>query len=175
MARIKVETESPLPPLRAWHLVQSPTIAHLKSTLCSTVLPNYSPHSISLSLDGFLLLDPTPADVLRDGDLLRSAAPRISFFLCLTPCIARIQQSPPSVLAPSQKHVVPPLTKRPRPSDSESSDEDSSSDETSSESSSSSDESSSSATSSSSDSSAPLELPSKHQPSTQCVHLLSCL
>ncbi|KAH8106335.1 hypothetical protein BXZ70DRAFT_433756 [Cristinia sonorae] len=141
MVRIKVDTIPPLPPLQAWHLLQdTPTIAALKHALCSSISSAHPQH-VELLLDGFLLLDPTPCDILRDGDLVR------------------IRQ----VTSPPRPAVLPPA-KRPRP-DTDSSEEDSVSSSSSSSSSSDSDSDSSDDSSDSSSSSGPSELPFKLQES----------
>ncbi|THG98611.1 hypothetical protein EW026_g3616 [Hermanssonia centrifuga] len=73
--RVKVESGPPLPSLKAWFIV-SPvaTIYDLKATLCAE-LPalregRVAAKDISLSLDGFELLDDSHVEVVRDGDLL---------------------------------------------------------------------------------------------------------
>jgi hypothetical protein len=75
--RLRILTESPLPPLKAWFSVsleQSDTILTLKDALCSHVHAlkdaNVQSHNISLILDGFELLNECCIDIARDGDLI---------------------------------------------------------------------------------------------------------
>ena len=78
--RVKVEGGPPLPPFKAWFVVPSvSTVSDLKGALCAS-LPNLvhahtSPEGITLHLDGFELLDDSPIDVVRDGDLITYASP----------------------------------------------------------------------------------------------------
>ena len=73
--RVKVECGPPLPVVKAWFIVPPvSTVSDLKDTLCSE-LPALSnvqtlANDIALYLDGFELLDATPIDVVRDGDLI---------------------------------------------------------------------------------------------------------
>ncbi|TCD69183.1 hypothetical protein EIP91_008479 [Steccherinum ochraceum] len=160
MIRIKVETKPPLPPLKAWHLVESsPTIAHIKRTLCTTLLPGQIAQNITLSLDGFLLLDPTPSTVLRDGDLLHIEKQNL-------PSSTSTASMP---VASSSTLPGPRPPKRPLPTDtdSDSSSEKSSDEESSSDSSEDSTSDSDSSSSGSSVDSEPTEVSSKQVTSKQ--------
>ncbi|KZT66981.1 hypothetical protein DAEQUDRAFT_729578 [Daedalea quercina L-15889] len=82
--RIKLQSFQPLPVFRAWFSIHSATtVGELKSVLCAE-LPalrdgGLKSRDISLELDKFELLDFSPIDVIRDGDLIlieqRSSAP----------------------------------------------------------------------------------------------------
>ncbi|KAL4072414.1 hypothetical protein V8B97DRAFT_1870343, partial [Scleroderma yunnanense] len=73
-----VTTSLPLPPLKAWFSIPSSsttcksTIASLKSHLCYSlpILHKFTPSSLSLSVNGFQLLDNSKVEVVRDGDLV---------------------------------------------------------------------------------------------------------
>ncbi|KAH9843635.1 uncharacterized protein C8Q71DRAFT_8025 [Rhodofomes roseus] len=73
--RIKLQSFPPLPVCRAWFSVHSATtVEELKSVLCKE-LPalrdgDLEPRDIDLVLDDFELLDISPVDVVRDGDLI---------------------------------------------------------------------------------------------------------
>lgn len=73
--RIKLQSFPPLPTLRAWFSIHSATtVKELKSVLCQE-LPALqdgalNPEDIVLVLDDFDLLDFSPIDVIRDGDLI---------------------------------------------------------------------------------------------------------
>ncbi|KAI0637605.1 hypothetical protein C8Q77DRAFT_1086815 [Trametes polyzona] len=73
--RVKVETVPPLPHLRAWFSTSAlPSVLDLKASLCTDLAPlaqdSVCPEDILLFLDDFELLDASPIDVVRDGDLL---------------------------------------------------------------------------------------------------------
>ncbi|KAL4075559.1 hypothetical protein J3A83DRAFT_4089539 [Scleroderma citrinum] len=76
--RVKVTTSPPLPPLKAWFPIPSSsttresTIASFKSHLCRSlpILREFTSSSLSLSIDGFQLLDDSEIEVVRDGDLV---------------------------------------------------------------------------------------------------------
>ncbi|KAI8984904.1 hypothetical protein BD414DRAFT_537359 [Trametes punicea] len=73
--RIKVESVPPLPHVKAWYSANAlPSVVDLKASLCAS-LPALShdrirPQDLLLLLDDFELLDASPIDVLRDGDLI---------------------------------------------------------------------------------------------------------
>lgn len=72
--RIKVECAPPLPAVKAWFVVPAVfNILDLKASLLSQfpAIQNLSPADLSFSLDGFELLDSSPIDVVRDGELIR--------------------------------------------------------------------------------------------------------
>lgn len=76
MARIRLQSSSPLPPLKAWYLIPSTvtTIRDLKLALCSQ-LPMFKdmriqPAHIMLEIDGFELLEESHIDLVREGDIL---------------------------------------------------------------------------------------------------------
>ncbi|KAF8655187.1 hypothetical protein AX16_003219 [Volvariella volvacea WC 439] len=72
--RIRIQTTSPLPELKAWFIPEAsptnPTIDSLKAYLCTKlpILQNarVAGPDLVLSLEGFELLDGTPMDVIRD-------------------------------------------------------------------------------------------------------------
>ncbi|PCH41662.1 hypothetical protein WOLCODRAFT_132061 [Wolfiporia cocos MD-104 SS10] len=73
--RVKVESVHPLPTVKAWFSVHSATnIEALKEVLCSDLhtlqTAQIRARDITLVLDDFELLDPSPIDVVRDGDLI---------------------------------------------------------------------------------------------------------
>ncbi|KIJ61031.1 hypothetical protein HYDPIDRAFT_31729 [Hydnomerulius pinastri MD-312] len=84
--RIKISTNSPLPPLKAWFPFPSlpdegptspfdppkRTIYSLKYLICATLpdLSFCSPSHLRLTIDGFELLDECALTVVRDGDLI---------------------------------------------------------------------------------------------------------
>lgn len=74
--RIKVESTPPLTTFKAWFVVSAASnVQDLKESLCSDV-PALREHEvaadqIALVLDGFELLDSSPIDVVRDGDLVK--------------------------------------------------------------------------------------------------------
>ncbi|KAF9500223.1 hypothetical protein BDN71DRAFT_1440823 [Pleurotus eryngii] len=78
--RIKIQTNSPLPPFKAWYATNSlegpnPTIADLKKQIYTNVdairaATKGRTAQLTLTLDDFELLDVSPLDVLRDGDLI---------------------------------------------------------------------------------------------------------
>jgi hypothetical protein len=71
--RVKVECGPPLPSLKIWFVVPAvSTIAELKVALCADlpVLAHVSADALTLTLDGFELIDTSTIDVVRDGELL---------------------------------------------------------------------------------------------------------
>ncbi|KZT13197.1 uncharacterized protein LAESUDRAFT_754192 [Laetiporus sulphureus 93-53] len=73
--RIKVESAPPLPPVKAWFSTHSATtVLELKSVLCADLHAlrddGIQGQDIALVLDDFELLDASPIDVVRDGDLV---------------------------------------------------------------------------------------------------------
>lgn len=71
--RIKLESTSPLPIVKAWFHVESiSNVQELKSSLCSKLLQfcdaNINHRDIILLLDDYELLDTSTIDILRDGD-----------------------------------------------------------------------------------------------------------
>ncbi|KAF5322946.1 hypothetical protein D9619_001262 [Psilocybe cf. subviscida] len=157
--RIRIQTQAPLPELKAWFVPDTlESIFSLKRALCQRVpalnAAQCHPKNIVLMLDGFELLDDSPFDAVRDGDLIVIKAS----------AAAQLAQSPPPPRKrkrdeqPSISNSVSGWTKtlqtpaKPRANVS-SSDDDSSSDEASDSSSSTSASSSSSSSSSASSSS----------------------
>lgn len=108
--RVKVESVAPLPHVKAWFSAQAiPTIFDLKTSLCSDLFAlkdgPINPEDLVLLLDDFELLDSSPIDVVRDGDLivyvhLCVAIPPFPMkALMAVPCLARsVKQTP----APTQ-------------------------------------------------------------------------
>ena len=79
--RVKISTNPPLPPVRAWFPLPHPpvhgqTIASFKSLLCASLpaFRGHAPSSLHLSIDGFELLDTSELTVVRDGDLISCVA-----------------------------------------------------------------------------------------------------
>ena len=82
LMRVRLVTQLPLPPLKAWYLLPSPPtgssrISELKAELALN-LQSFRDSSISgdrliLSIDGFDLLDQSPCDVIKEGDLISYA------------------------------------------------------------------------------------------------------
>ena len=73
--RVKLETLPPLPPLKAWFSTGAlSTILDLKTALCADLQPlshvRARAEDIVLLLDDFELLNTSPLDVIRDGDLI---------------------------------------------------------------------------------------------------------
>ncbi|KAI0951819.1 hypothetical protein AcV7_007814 [Taiwanofungus camphoratus] len=73
--RIKVASIPPLPFVKAWYSVTSAsTVADLKTSLCADLPPfqrdRINGRDIILVLDDFDLLNASPVDVIRDGDLI---------------------------------------------------------------------------------------------------------
>ncbi|KAI0329908.1 hypothetical protein GY45DRAFT_1278743 [Cubamyces sp. BRFM 1775] len=73
--RVKVESVPPLPHVKAWFSANAlPSILDLKNSLCADLQPlsheRVLPEHILLLLDDFELLDSSPIDVVRDGDLI---------------------------------------------------------------------------------------------------------
>ncbi|KAI0662818.1 hypothetical protein C8Q70DRAFT_473304 [Cubamyces menziesii] len=73
--RVKVESVPPLPHVKAWFSANAlPSILDLKNSLCADLQPlsneHVLPDHILLLLDDFELLDSSPIDVVRDGDLI---------------------------------------------------------------------------------------------------------
>ncbi len=77
--RVKVECAPPLPSTKAWFIIPPvSTICDLKAALCSELPALHgqtSADEVTLFLDGFELLDASPMDVVRDGDLITYAEP----------------------------------------------------------------------------------------------------
>ena len=83
---MKVESVAPLPYVKAWFSAHAiPTIHDLKTALCADLLPlndaGVRPQALILLLDDFELLDPSPIDVVRDGDLIMYAKSFSTSFL----------------------------------------------------------------------------------------------
>ncbi|KAI0759711.1 hypothetical protein BD413DRAFT_722109 [Trametes elegans] len=101
--RIKVESVAPLPHIKAWFSTSAvPTIFDLKTSLCSDLpllhFGHIRPGDILLLLDDFELLDSSPIDVVRDGDLVvikKASAP---------PSTKR-KSPPPDVASPARKRT----------------------------------------------------------------------
>ena len=73
--RVKVESVAPLPHVKAWFGAHAiPTVHDLKTALCADLLPfnaaGVRAQNLILLLDDFELLDSSPIDVVRDGDLI---------------------------------------------------------------------------------------------------------
>ncbi|TFK88073.1 hypothetical protein K466DRAFT_489685 [Polyporus arcularius HHB13444] len=73
--RVKIESVAPLPHVKAWFSAQAlPTIHDLKISLCSDLFAfkhaSIDAEDIVLILDDFELLDSSPTDIVRDGDLI---------------------------------------------------------------------------------------------------------
>lgn len=73
--RIKIASIPPLPFVKAWYSVTSAsTVADLKTSLCADLPPfqrdRINGRDIILVLDDFDLLNASPVDVIRDGDLI---------------------------------------------------------------------------------------------------------
>ena len=76
--RLRIQTFSPLPELKAWFIPQiqdaQETIFDLKVSLCDGVKPlrdsSVQAKNITLQLEGFELLDDSPISAARDGDLI---------------------------------------------------------------------------------------------------------
>ena len=71
--RVKVECGPPLPSLKVWFAVSAvSTVAELKHALCAELpaLGHVSASDLTLTLDGFELIDASPIDVVRDGELI---------------------------------------------------------------------------------------------------------
>ncbi|KAH7888182.1 hypothetical protein F5I97DRAFT_1805330 [Phlebopus sp. FC_14] len=84
--RIKISTNPPLPPLKAWFPIASkadpgsslpqtepePTVQTLKRKLCASIpaLRPFSPSAFRLLIDEYELLDECELSVIRDGDLV---------------------------------------------------------------------------------------------------------
>ena len=80
--RVRLVTQHPLPPLKAWYPLpettisewgeKSPVIFDLKVTLIKALLreSEHSAQDISLLVDGFELLNESTWDVIKDGDLI---------------------------------------------------------------------------------------------------------
>ena len=83
--RLKVETVAPLPHVKAWFGANAiPTIHDLKPSLCADLPPlrgaAVHPRDLILLLDDFELLDSSPIDVVRDGDLIMYVQPPLLLF-----------------------------------------------------------------------------------------------
>ncbi|TFK45465.1 hypothetical protein OE88DRAFT_1211732 [Heliocybe sulcata] len=74
MSLTRVRLGSTDPPLKAWFSVPNhvATVRDLKKSLCADIdaLHDVTPDRVTLLLDEFELLDDSPINVLRDGDLL---------------------------------------------------------------------------------------------------------
>jgi hypothetical protein len=74
--RVRIQTALPLPDLKAWYAPNEDqsSIAHLKDALFLHIpvleASLFHSHQVVLLLDGFELLDDSPLDVVRDGDLV---------------------------------------------------------------------------------------------------------
>ena len=76
--RLRIVTNAPLPPLKAWFfdgsLQPSATILDLKDAICSHIHSFRDAHiqgrEIALSLNEFELLNELGINVVRDGDLI---------------------------------------------------------------------------------------------------------
>ncbi|KAI0092660.1 hypothetical protein BDY19DRAFT_497019 [Irpex rosettiformis] len=73
--RIKVESTPPLTTFKAWFVVSTAsTIQDLKESICSDIPAlhklDVDADELTLVIDGFELLDSSPIDVVRDGDLV---------------------------------------------------------------------------------------------------------
>jgi hypothetical protein len=74
--RVKISTNAPLPPLKAWfplHGTESKqTISSFKTLLCASlsVLRGVSSSSLRLSIDDYELLDNSELTIIKDGDLI---------------------------------------------------------------------------------------------------------
>lgn len=92
--RIKLESDSPLPVIRAWFYVDAvSTVKDLKHSICSK-LPQFSDANIKqqnviLLLDDYELLDSSPADILRDSDTVTYVYYYFSF---VKGCLIRLHQ-----------------------------------------------------------------------------------
>lgn len=77
--RLRLQTSAPLPALKCWFSLPSNAglneFGTLKEHLCSELdvftQADVSPSNLQLLLDDFELLDDSPLDILRDGDLLQ--------------------------------------------------------------------------------------------------------
>ena len=71
--RVKIECGPPLPSLKVWFVVPAvATIAELKDALCSELpaLAHLSVEGLTLTLEGFELIDSSSIDVIRDGEVI---------------------------------------------------------------------------------------------------------
>ncbi|GBE78985.1 hypothetical protein SCP_0201820 [Sparassis crispa] len=72
--RVKIESVAPLPTVKAWYSVHSvSSVSEMKARLCSELQPFHGrvrAQDIVLVLEDFELLDSSPIDVVRDGDLI---------------------------------------------------------------------------------------------------------
>lgn len=76
--RLRIQTKAPLPELKAWYTPDSETapetVSELKNAICQNVqtlrASGVSGYQVLLLLDDFQLLDDSPLDVVRDGDLI---------------------------------------------------------------------------------------------------------
>lgn len=73
--RIRIQTQAPLPELKAWFVPDTlESVFNLKQALCQRVpalrAAQCHPKNLVLMLDGFELLDDSPFDAVRDGDLI---------------------------------------------------------------------------------------------------------
>ncbi|KDQ65136.1 hypothetical protein JAAARDRAFT_188385 [Jaapia argillacea MUCL 33604] len=159
MPRIRVQCTEPA--VRAWFNISQDllSIQDLKYSLCRNLLPAVNPEAVSLSLDNFELLDDSPVDIVRDGDLI---------LIKLSAAVHRSKRkASPTPVAPrkrlKQSSVAPPIrATHPPPSVSSSED---TSDDTSTEDTSSEDDSSSSSEESEEDSDSDSDSDSSSPPS----------
>lgn len=88
--RIRVMTEPPLAPLKAWFVLPSAllgdsgsTISTLKIALCDGLraLAGCAPAQLMLTIDGFELLAESALDVLRADEVVWCVASNISIML----------------------------------------------------------------------------------------------
>ncbi|KAJ1302316.1 hypothetical protein OPQ81_001133 [Rhizoctonia solani] len=74
LTRFRVQTASPLEPLKAWHAISPESniqsVQDLKNNVIQVLGLNEVDGEIVLELDGFILLPSSPAGVVRDGDIV---------------------------------------------------------------------------------------------------------
>ncbi|EGO04170.1 hypothetical protein SERLA73DRAFT_67886 [Serpula lacrymans var. lacrymans S7.3] len=157
--RFKICTSPPLPDLKAWFAVElnekTRTIWDLKHVLLSDlhVLQDYqAKDGISLSMDGFELLDETPINILRDGDLVDIKLDTVSSRPLAKEPLAHVTGKTKQAIKDSHSTDLPAKRKRYETSSSESSESSGSSSESSTTSDSSSSSSSDASSESESDS-----------------------
>ncbi|KAH8830951.1 hypothetical protein DL96DRAFT_1787069 [Flagelloscypha sp. PMI_526] len=70
--RIRIQTSPPFPECKCWFIPSSQSILGLKTELSTRLLPlaSWKPKELVLSMDGFDIMDDTPFEILRDGDLI---------------------------------------------------------------------------------------------------------
>lgn len=109
--RIKLQTEPPLPPLKAWLNIHSEsTILQLKHSIRTKieVIHNVvtSSSDLVLILDDFQLLDNIEIDVIRDGDCVSCVHSFPTFFLLsLSSYSIRKLNGPPKQVTPFSNGV----------------------------------------------------------------------